>query len=88
MQSIHLASGSIFLNGENWAKKTISKVLQINHSQWVYRNISFQDKKKGYLRRQDMEKMMVNIETLLNTRPDEIPKDSQFLLEFNHGKLA
>ena len=35
-----------------------------------------------------MKKMMVKIETLLDTRPDEIPKESQFLLEFNHGNLA
>ena len=27
MQSIHLAFGSTYLNGEDWAKKTISQVL-------------------------------------------------------------
>ena len=32
--------------------------------------------------------MMVKVETLLDTRPDEVPKESQFLLEFNHGKLS
>ena len=30
---------------------------------------------------------MVKIKTLLDTRPDEIPKDSQSLLEYDHGKL-
>ena len=40
------------------------------------------------MRRQDMKERMVKIKTLLDTRPDEIPKDSQFLLEFDHGKLA
>ena len=38
--------------------------------------------------RQDMKEMIVKIKTLLDTRPDEIPKDSQFLLKFVHGKLA
>ena len=34
-----------------------------------------------------MKEMIVKIETLLDTRPDEIPKDSQFYLDFDHGKL-
>ena len=29
---------------------------------------------------------MVKIKTLLDTRPDKIPKDSQFLREFDHEK--
>ena len=84
MQSIHLPFGSIFLNGQDWAKKTISKVLQITQPQWMYCNFSLQDKRKGYLRKHDMNTLMVKIKTLLDTRSDEI----QFLLEFDHGKLA
>ena len=66
----------------------ISKVLQITHSKRIYRNFSLHDKRRGYLRRQDMQEMMVKIETLLDTRPDEIPNYSQFFLEFDHEKLA
>ena len=88
MQSIHLAFGSTYLNGEDWAKKTISQVLQITHSQWIYRNFSLHDKRRGYLRRQDMKEMMVKIESLLDTRPDEVPAESKFLLEFDHEDLA
>ena len=88
MQSIHLAFGTIYLNGEDWVKKTISQVLQITHSQWIYRNFSFHNKRRGYLRRQDIKEMMVKIENLLETRPDEVPTESKFLLEFDHGKLA
>ena len=87
IQSI-LPFGSTYLNGEYWVKKMISKVLQITHSQWIYRTFSLHDKRRGYLRRQDMKEMMVKIKTLLGTRPDEILKDSQFLLEINHRKLA
>ena len=35
-----------------------------------------------------MKKMMVKIETLLDTRPAEVPTERKFLLEFDHGKLA
>ena len=55
MQSIHLAFGSTYLNGEDWVKKKISQVLQITHSQWICRNCSLHDKRSGYLRRQNMK---------------------------------
>ena len=32
--------------------------------------------------------MVAKIKTLLDTRPDEVPTESKFLLEFDHGKLA
>ena len=83
IQSIHLAFGTTYLNGEDWVKKTISQVLQITHSQWIYRNSSLHAKRRGYLRRQDMKEMMVKIKTLLDTRPDEVPTESKFLLEFD-----
>ena len=35
-----------------------------------------------------MKAMMVKIENLLETRPDEVPTGSKILLEFDHGKLA
>ena len=79
MQPIHLAFGFTYLSGEDKVKKTISKVLQITHSQWIYCNFSLQNKRRGCLRRQDTEEMMVKIEMLLDTRPDEILKESQFL---------
>ena len=88
MQSIHLAFGPTYLNGEDWVKKMISQVLQITNSQWIYRHFSLHNKMRGYSRRQDTEEMMVKIETVLNIRPEETPKESQFLLEFDHGKLA
>merc|ERR1712153_124549 len=75
MQSTHLAFGSTYLNGENWVKKIISQILQITHSQWIYRNFSLHDKRRGYPRRQDMKEMMVKIESLLDTRLNEVPAE-------------
>ena len=88
MQSIHLAFGLTYLNGEDWVKKMISQVLQITHSQWIYCNFSLHDKRRDCLRRQDMKEMMVKIKTLLDTRTDEVPTESKFLLEFGQGELA
>ncbi len=38
IQSFHLAMSSSYLNGEDWTKQFISKLLQITHSQWIFRN--------------------------------------------------
>jgi hypothetical protein len=50
VQSFHLAMSSSYLNGEEWTKQCmISKLLQITHSQWIFRNFSLHDKTHGYL---------------------------------------
>ena len=36
IQSFHLAMSSSYLNGEDWTKQFISKILQITHSQWIF----------------------------------------------------
>ena len=40
IQSFHLTMSSSYLNGEDWTKQFISKLLQIIHSQWIYQTIS------------------------------------------------
>jgi hypothetical protein len=49
IQSFHLTRLSSYLNGEDWTKQFISKLLQITHSQWIYQNISLHDRRHGYL---------------------------------------
>ncbi len=40
MQSFHLAMSSSYLNGKDWIRQFISRILQLTHSQWIFRNIS------------------------------------------------
>jgi hypothetical protein len=44
IQNFHLAMSSSYLNGANWAKQFISKLLHIMHSQWIFHSISLHDK--------------------------------------------
>jgi hypothetical protein len=44
IQSFRLTMLSSYLNGEDWTKQFISKLLQITHSQWIYQNISLHDR--------------------------------------------
>ena len=40
IQTFHLAMSSSFLNGANWPKQFISKILHITHSQWIFHNLT------------------------------------------------
>jgi hypothetical protein len=88
IQTFHLAMSSSFLNGEDWTKQFISKILQITHSQWIFWNISLHDKAHGYLHNKKADKIMQQINILLDLAPEEVPKDSRFLLKINFSELS
>ena len=87
IQSFHLAMSSSYLNGEDWTKQFISKLMQITHSQWILRNFSLHDKKHGYLRNKKADKILHLITELSEVAPEEVPEDSRFLLEINFTEL-
>jgi hypothetical protein len=45
----HLAMSNSYLNGTDWTKQFISKLLHLTHSQWMHHNILLYDRKQGYL---------------------------------------
>jgi hypothetical protein len=55
IQTFHLAISSSYLNGSDWTKQFITKILQITHSQWIYQNILLHDKHQGYLHNKKSE---------------------------------
>ena len=88
IQSFHLAMSSSYLNGEDWTKQFISKLLQITHSQWIFRNFSLHDRTHGYLRNKKADKILQLINKLSDIAPEEIPDDCRFLREINFSELA
>ncbi len=88
IQSFHLTMSSSYLNGEDWTKQFISKLLQITHSQWIYQNISLHDRQHGYLHAMNAAEIMQEIETLSNLAPKEVAKESCFLLQINFTNLS
>jgi hypothetical protein len=77
-----------FLNGSDWTKQFISKLLQITHSQWIYRNISLHDRRQGYLRNKQLEDLLQEITELSDLSPDKVPESCRFLLEVNFTDLT
>ena len=88
IQSFHLAMSRSYLNGEDWSKQFISKILQITHAQWIFRNISLHDKTQGYLRNKKADEILQIINEFADVPPEEIPDDSRFLLEINFTDLT
>jgi hypothetical protein len=88
IQSFHLTMSSSYLNGEDWTKQFILKLLQITHSQWIYQKFSLHDRWHGYLHTKNAAEIMQEIETLSNLAPKDVLKASRFLLEINFTDLS
>jgi hypothetical protein len=88
IQWFHLSMSSNYLNGADWTKQFISKILQLTHSQWIYRNISLHNKCHGYLWNKQLESLLQTVTELSDLSPVEGPDNSRFLLEFNFTELT
>ncbi len=71
IQNFHLAMSSSFLNGTDWAKQFISKLLHVMHPQWIFCNISLQDKINGYLHKKKSEEIVLELKSLAGTAPED-----------------
>ncbi len=87
MQEIHCKLSDCRMTGDNWMKHFIGKLLQISHLQWLYRNLTLHDKKRGYLRLQRRKEILKEVDHLLDMNTDDIPKESQYLLELDFTPL-
>jgi hypothetical protein len=88
IQHYHLALSGSYLNGSDWTKSLISKLLHTTYSQWIYQNFTLHDKLCRYLHKKKIKDIRLTIEELAETPLEEIPKESKFLLEINFGKLT
>jgi hypothetical protein len=87
-QRFHLTMSSSYLNRDDWTKQFISKLLIINHSQWIYMNISLHSTTTGYLHEKSISELKQDIDKLLVPVPEEVPVESRFLLEIKPEALT
>jgi hypothetical protein len=88
IQRFHLSMSSSYLNSVDWTKHFISKISQLTHLQWIYRNISLHDRCQGYLRNKQSEDLLQEITELSDLSPEEVPENCRFLLEISFTELA
>jgi hypothetical protein len=88
IQRFHLLMSNHFLIGSDWTKQFISKIPQITHSHWIYRNISLHDRQQGCLRNKQLDDLLQEITKLSDLSPNEVPDSCRFLLEVNFTDLT
>jgi hypothetical protein len=74
IQQYHLALSGSYLNGSDWTKSLISRLLHITHLQWIYRNFTVHNKLCGFLYNKMLDDIHVTIKQLTETSPDDIPE--------------
>ncbi len=75
------------MTGRDWFKRLISKLINISHAQWAYRNFSLHNKLNGHLQLCKQEEVLTKIAELSSTPPENIPEESRFLLEVESSTL-
>ena len=75
------------MGGDAWMRKLISTLLNMSHTQWLFRNFSLHNKIRGHLHLSHRADVLAEIATLSNSRPEDIPEESKFLLELEVVEL-
>jgi hypothetical protein len=88
IQHFHLLLSGNYLNGADWTRQFINKILQLTNLQWIYRNISLHNKRQGYLRNKQLEDLLWEILDLSDLSPEDVPESCRFLLDINFTDLA
>ena len=83
IQRLHLSNSTGRINGGDWMKGLITRLIHISHSQWLFRNFTLHDTQCGYKRLKDKETVRLQITELSQTDPERIPEHSRFLLEID-----
>jgi hypothetical protein len=87
IQEIHCKLSSCQMTSDDWMKHFIGRLLLISHLQWLYHNFTLHNKSRGYLRLQRQKEAIKEVDRLLDTNPDDIPQESQYLLELDFTSL-
>ena len=86
-QTAYCRSVNSRMTGTDWMKQFTTKLLNITHAQWAYRNFSLHNKTTGYLRQAHQAEVLAEIATLSTSDPEEVPEGSRFLLEVDMVNL-
>jgi hypothetical protein len=86
-QEIHCTLSLCCMTGNDWMKHFIENLIQVLHSQWLYRNFTLHNKTRGYLHLQHRKEVLKEVDCLMDTNLDEIPQGSQYLLEMDFTSL-
>jgi hypothetical protein len=67
----------------DWMKSQVTHLIHITHSQWILWNFTLHNKQRGYLRLQQCRDLLREVDSLLDTPPEEVLEESRYLLELD-----
>ena len=67
-----------------WISGLIQQLLQITHSQWLYRNVVVHDSTTGTLIAEHKEELLKEIDRQKDIGVDGLLQEDRYLLEINH----
>ncbi len=87
IQRLHCATASCMINGNNWTSHFISRILQLSHSQWIFRNITLHDRSRGIIKLHKRRDVLLEVDRLMAVDPSELPQERKFLLKMSFSSL-
>jgi hypothetical protein len=70
------------INHDNWMPQFVGWLMDISHSQWLYRNFTLHHCTKGYLRQPTTDLIQREVDRLFKVSNLDVPPESCYLLEF------
>ncbi len=87
IQCLHCATAPCMMNGDDWTRHFISRILQLSHSQWIFCNITLHDRSRGIIKLHKRRDVLLEVDRLMEVDPSELPQESKFLLEMDFSSL-
>ena len=81
-QDFAVVHGSKF-SMDKWATGLITRLLEVTHGQWLYRNFQVHDTISGELATKKKEEIQMEIEEQQDLGEDGLLQEDQFLMEIN-----
>jgi hypothetical protein len=83
IQNVHCALSPCRIMGMDWMRSFVSHLMQISHAQWILQSFTLHDKQRRYLHLQQHRDLLREVDAMLNTPPEKVPKGSWHLLEID-----
>jgi hypothetical protein len=87
VQNAHLLSCHSLCPASSWISRLITQLLQVTHSQWIYRCVLVHDRITGTLILAHKDELLKESNHQLELGSEDLAEEDKFLLECNFDKL-
>jgi hypothetical protein len=87
LQSSYSSGTELCCNTANWGRDLVTRLLEVTHGQWLYRNVQVHDRISGTLATQREEELQIEIERQQELGTEGLLEEDCHLTECNLGDL-